>query len=796
MGAIVTINLNYYFRHDVVKKAKCEAYFKAKLNRQAILKSIILSAIPLLTGHEAFAADPCAANITIASDECYITASIPAVTVETTGSILASTGPALTAGFSALEFTITNMGTIDGGKVGSAISSYGPIGELTNSGTITANGNYVISGGNIFNINAIDNQGSIRTLTNESTGVIENLNGTAIYNTGSIESLINKGTIKASSGQFFAIDNYGLITNGIINTGLIDGNVNLGSSTLYLNGTTGRVTGGIGSESESAGIVVNGTFTQEAGFSVKTLKINSEGQLTLSENYIAANMTNNGRVIINAGTQAIIAEGNYTQSATGVLEIGVNSGTSSALASDAGNSLKYGTLYVDGTATFDAGTGIYVNTVGVDSILKNNIILSSVVSAGNGIDATTFNVTDNSKLFNFEALVNTSSIDLLAIAASTSGVSSSALNQGFSQGLGAARVLDGFVNDSNTSGDMANVVTALGKLSTDRAVSDAVAQTLPLMSAGLNQVTSSTMRTTNRVIQARQEGNMGRSSGDDFLGDKHFWFKPVASRADQDNRDGVAGYTADTYGMVFGADAEVSERDRLGFAFSYMSSNVDGRSTASTNSADIDAYQLVSYGSHQFAAAPDIEVNWQADVGTNKNDGRRKINFGGLDRVAKSDFDSTTAHVGAGISRSLQLNERTRFIPSVRADYFWIRDEAYTEKGADALNLHVKRNSSDQLIAMAEGKVCQQLTDRASLSVNGGIGYDLLNERDSITASYAGGGSAFRTKGMDLSPWMGRAGLGLTVNATERTEITARYDLEGRSDFIGQTASVKVRWSF
>jgi len=49
---------------------------------------------------------------------------------------------------------------------------------------------------------------------------------------------------------------------------------------------------------------------------------------------------------------------------------------------------------------------------------------------------------------------------------------------------------------------------------------------------------------------------------------------------------------------------------------------------------------------------------------------------------------------------------------------------------------------------------------------------------------------------MDVSPWLGRAGLGLTVNATETTEIAARYDLEGRSDFIDQTASVKVRWAF
>ncbi len=79
---------------------------------------------------------------------------------------------------------------------------------------------------------------------------------------------------------------------------------------------------------------------------------------------------------------------------------------------------------------------------------------------------------------------------------------------------------------------------------------------------------------------------------------------------------------------------------------------------------------------------------------------------------------------------------------------------------------------------------------------NAGLGYDVLDGKNSMTASYVGGGTAFRTQGMDVSPWLGRAGVGLTVNASERTEISARYDLEGRSDFLDQMASVKVRWAF
>ncbi|MCB5188861.1 autotransporter domain-containing protein [Methylobacillus caricis] len=597
-------------------------------------------------------------------------------------------------------------------------------------------------------------------------------------------TVTSAGSITPSSGAAIdASSHTGIIIN---NSGLIDGNVILGGATLNLEDTSGRITGTITGTTGSA-ININGTFTQENAINVGGVTIASTG-IFIPGNYdagqaISGNIENNGRVVLTSDNPHGHINGDYHQTANAILEIGARGASYG----------EYGRLHVLGNATFDAGTGLHVNVAQVNT-LANNDVLSSVVYTS-GLTASTFTITDNSQLFSFEAIVNGNNIDLKTIAASSSGVLNSVRNEGFGQGVGAARVLDNFVVGGAT-GDMANVVTAFGKLGSDSAVSNAVAQTLPLMSASIDQVATNSMRGTNRVIQARQEGNIGRSSGEGFLGDKYFWFKPIAAKANQGNRNGVAGYNADTYGFIIGADAEVNDTNRLGVAFSYMNSNVDGKSTSRYNGADIDAYQVIAYGSHNLANDPDVEINWQADFGINKNDGRRTINFGGLNRVAKSDFDSTTAHIGAGISRSIQLSERTSFIPSARADYFWIRNESYTEKGADALNLKVGSATSEQLIAMVEGRLQHRLTDRAAFTANAGVGYDLFDEQNSISASYVGGGAAFRTQGLELSPWIGRAGLGLTVNASERTEITARYDVEGRSDFVGQTASLKVRWAF
>lgn len=327
---------------------------------------------------------------------------------------------------------------------------------------------------------------------------------------------------------------------------------------------------------------------------------------------------------------------------------------------------------------------------------------------------------------------------------------------------------------------------------TDQQISEAVSQTLPLLTGGSQAAASNTLSGINRVIQARIESNRGLSSGDAFLGDKAFWMRPFGSWADQNDRGAVSGFDARTWGMALGADATLSNATRLGLAFAYANSNIDSNSSVAPQSADVSVYQLIGYGSHSLDAS--TELNFQIDAGQNKNKGQRILSFASA--VASADYDSWTAHAGVGVARTLKLNERTQFIPSVRLDYTWIKDESYTETGAGALNLSVADRSTDELILGVDGKIAHQINDSTTLSANLGVGYDALSEQASITASFAGApGAAFVTNGIDPNPWIARAGLGLSANAPSGMEITARYDAEYREDYLNQTASVKLRWA-
>ncbi|HIC47591.1 MAG TPA: autotransporter domain-containing protein [Methylophaga aminisulfidivorans] len=474
------------------------------------------------------------------------------------------------------------------------------------------------------------------------------------------------------------------------------------------------------------------------------------------------------------------ATADYTQTLNGLLRLGLIDAS------------QYGKLNVTGTATFADGSKLDVDVKGAPS-LANGSLLSKVISAGT-LDAGSFEVTDNSLLYSFAAEKEGNTVGLRVTRDGNTSVLQSVNSEGFKSGRSAARVLDGFVNGGSTNTDIANVSTAFGRLSNDQEITEAVAETLPLLVGGTTKLAANTLHSTNRVIQSRQANTRGLSSGDAFLTDKNMWLKPVGSWTRQQERNGVSGYDADSYGFVVGMDGDVSQSSRLGLALSYMNTRVDGNGMSSGNKADIDAYQLIAYGSHDLSQFENVELNWQADVGMNKNDSKRQISF--IGRTAEAVYDSYTAHVGVGIGKRFELNDSSTVMPSLRADYAYIRDESYTEKGAGAINLDVDSVHSDEFILMVQTDIDHQLNDKTTLLANIGVGYDVINDDTSLTASYTGGGTAFTTDGIDPSPWLARAGVGATVNLNDYTDITAQYDVEGREDFLNQTASVKLRWSF
>lgn len=653
--------------------------------------------------------------------------------------------------------SISNAGTISG-QWGVFTQGDVNIRRLDNSGSITGTGS---SGYGIY----LNGEATLDTLNNSGT-ISGDDTGIAIGNTAQLAVLNNSGTI---SGDRFAI-----------------ATAATGTSLPQINiiGTQARLIGDVAAQDSTLTLKSGADFANENAVYVDRIVIENGATLRMSEGISSSGIENGDGVQVqnglsNAGTLSLAAGvtgaliGDYSQSADGAMKIGVASDSS------------YGKLVVDGTATLASNAKIVVDVSNPNYSFSAKS-LQDVLSAGTLNSDGTFAVSDNSQLFDFGAVKDGNTVDLTL--SKSSSVLDSVINTGNSPAKGAAGVLDEAIGN-DPDGELAGYFVGL---SSEQEVSDSVTQTLPTVAGHISNATSNTLAGINRVIQARQDSNSGLSSGD-AVSEGNLWIKTFGSWAEQDQRSGIAGYDADTQGLAIGADAAVNETTRLGLAFAYAQTDLDNDSRIAPQDAQIDTFQLIGYGSYALTA--DTELNFQLDGGQNRTDSKRRMPF--ADATAKADYDGYNFHAGVGIGHNLRLNEQLTFVPSARADYTWIGTDSYHEKGAGALNLDVDSNDAEELLLSVDGKLDYALSEATVLSANLGAGYDVIDEDSSITSTYAGSpGAAFKTPGMDMEPWVARAGLSLSHTLANGTEVSLRYDAEARSDFTNQGASFKARWAF
>lgn len=596
------------------------------------------------------------------------------------------------------------------------------------------------------------------TLTVTSGGTIDvaAASGVTVISSGegAYTEVYNAGRITGHPSAVDVTDPYSHVSTYISNSGTMAG------TEFSVNRTSNSH--GVDIDNETGGHLIG-------GINARILYAYNDSTVTLKSNVDLADIRNTG------GVATAQVSSWYSGESGSTLRIAIASPESYSYLSAPSTTQNGGTLDVDVKAN--------------SGILNGNEFY--VVRASSSHSGLFSEVTDNSALFNFtQRAVEGTSTEGLGIYINAQRVltaEQAARNRSNFVGVGAAQVLD-----SGASG-LSSVVAALGALSTEQAVSDAITQTLPLLTGGSMMATKTALGDINGVVQTRMDSNQGLASGDGFLGDQYVWLKPFGSWADQADRNGVSGYKASTAGFVLGMDGTRSDQLRLGGALAYAKGNIDGNSAVAPQSNAVDVYQLMAYGS--YTLDPRTDLNFQGDVGVSRNQGQRYIAL--TSATAASSYDSLSMHLGANVARSYPVSDKSTFTGALRADYTRIQDSAYTETGAGALNLAVQSRATDALVLGVDGKLTHALNPHTKLTANLGAGYDVLNEQTSITAAFAGSPSAaFTTSGLKPSPWLLRAGVGVVHHTASGVELSARYDAEYRESFLNQTASVKVRWMF
>ena len=718
---------------------------------------------------------------------------------------------------------IQNSGKILGGDAGLfALPNTTINAGITNSGLIAS----MFFGDGIAINGAILNGG----ITNQAGGSIGGSGGIGIYQSQVFDGINNAGTI-TGSGYGVNVSN-STITGEIINTGRIEGINNSGISlndlTLLAGGITnqasGTITGG------QYGIYVGGT-----GGTIITGGITNSGLIRGGTNSIYIDPTSSVDRIVIAGSTAsfsgdVFAPGvnvtvaggsTYTMDST-VFSISgatfANEGTLIAPASSVARPTIVGNLALQSGGTFSPTVASQTNysqvTVTGNATIAGALavnaasVASGALTAGSTlagvISATTISgrfttvaggMADGSALFDFKPAYGDTNLGLAVVQVATILDAVNATNNPAARG--AAAMLDSI---AATGGAMSGVMTKL-QTGDNQQISNAVSQTLPVIVGAGSQATAFLQQNLNQIMQGRQNQLRGLSSGDGYIGNRDVWMKGFGSWADQGNINNVSGYKVNTGGLAIGIDRQFSPRANAGAVFAFANSGVSSNSSVAPSGITINSYQLGAYG--DYALRPGLQANYQADVGLNNNKSYRNLSaFSGVSGVgananANANYNSLVAHLGAGLRQLVPVGQKVTFIPSVRADYTTVRSQAYTETGGGDLNLNVNSQTYNMLMLSTDLRVDYMLMSKVRASVNVGAGYNTLNNQVQVTSAYQGGGTAFVTNGLQVSPWLYNAGLGVNGWVSKNTELNVRYDTQfSTTSYTNNMVSAKLKFWF
>jgi outer membrane autotransporter protein len=726
--------------------------------------------------------------------------------VANTGNLSASARGIYFGSGASLSGGLTNTGSIYGGNVGINLDTATLGGGLSNAHQVAGGvmgitlDSSVLSGG-------ITNSGSI-------VGAIA---GLALGNTTLSGGINNSGTIFASStlsGTALKLLTSS-ITGGIANSGLLaarDYGVRL------INGT---ISGAIDNRGSMYGGKA-GLFIDPSTISSINNTVNITGGtdgIKISLSTVIGGITNSG--LISGGnrgiylTQSIVNGGINNANSIGGGSVGVKLSlstvtgglTNSGKISGGVNTGNAGIL-IDAASAIDSirNTGVIS---GAYSIWNQGSISSLTNAQGGGTNAaltykgilpSTYFVlissASNYGQVNFSSITGTMTFGGVA---SGSALFGGHTYTGIFSGISASGLgLAGNTTQVGTySGTKWTLFQEVANPNTwDLAVQNNAASQTPVLTGAGSQATAVAQRGLGQAVQGRQNILAGVASGDGYIAGKDFWMKGYGSWANQNDVNNVAGYKINTGGIAFGLERDLSPRAMVGGVMAISNSYANSNSSTEPSSLSMSTYQIGAYGHYNI----DKTLRWtyQANLGlSNQKESRNLSKLLNTSYTASANYNAYTQYVGTGIQDRLEINDKTRIIPSLNLDYAGVQSKGYTETGAGAYNLSVNSQNYNELYSTAGLRVERDITPGVKVSANVGAGYNWLNSQIQATAASQGGGGSFVTNGLSLSPWLYNAGVGVTGSIYKNVEISVRYDYQtSPSGYSNQIVGGKVKINF
>jgi autotransporter-associated beta strand protein len=661
--------------------------------------------------------------------------------------------------------------------------------EVTVTQAISGTGDVTHAGTSILNLNGANTYTGTTTVS--STGTL-NVN-TDLAMTEAL-NFAAAGTVQIANGKSVAsaIDN----TTGGNGVGTVNF---LGAST---------VGGEIGGTRTLFDVNMAGLVTSSYDISATTINIGTNGTFKLTGDIATA-----GTLTTEAVVTSVLNLQSYTMTHTGALTFGADS----TLMLDI-NGAAYGNADVTGAVTLPSTVGITVNAI--SESMTGDPIYVILGTAGAGVDGGN-EVTDNSYVWSFTADTDDNQ-DLYLTPTREHPLNTLSSNSNV-DAVGAA--LEG-ARATTTNTDMLSVLNTLDNMGSAQEIVQSMETMTPDVSSGAMQGSRSLnshflTAISNRLSYARSGAAMtGIATGDMFQG-TGFWMQGLGGHASQGTREGIEGFTANTFGTTIGFDKIITEHLRLGVAGGYGFGAINSK-TPGDPKTNINSWQGTIYGSLDSAdlwkVRRDREFSkrsvrsqgdrlWYMDAALsfaqNFYDSRRDIWVGPADqRRAKADHGGQqySTQLEAGYTFMFAKTRSLEVTPFTTLGYNYLRMNKYSETGADALNLHVNGQGFNQLeqglgLKLAYPFLSQKMGTFIP-SIKGAWRFDYIADEFATLASFDGGGPAFSTIGVRPARNAFLLGGEMAFLNDGNMTITGNVDWELKDQYSGFTYYLTVRFDF
>lgn len=639
--------------------------------------------------------------------------------------------------------------------------------DLTSTEKMSGNITYT---NKMMKVDSIENHGSIIAKGDDATGLM--LDGVSFTNRDM--DVINTGLIQADDAAI-QVGGFGTSTLNIVNSGTIISKdeaidaTDAHPGTVYLRMKDGsKITGnliGLDGISVLGNAVFNGTDATVDGANIRTFE----------------------------GTSWVEVGSNFDEG-TGHLELGqphtsiagslqVTTGSSLGLNLSSATDPDKAVLVVSRNAEFNQGSQIRLTAQGQD--FNPQGVSYKLVQAGR-VEDEGLSVVSTSALLN----VDTFTVQDNQIFAKVTGKGEAEVNEIIVNHGGdrnTQQALSSFSRDaimSKLKGDDA-VFQAFANAS-EAQLAELAKQLTPDVDGGATQAATTSQALISNVTGNRTAGLRGQSSGEAFK-ETGVWVQSLYSDATQDLRDGVAGYNAYSRGVAVGADGKLNENVTLGLAYSFLNTDVNGKTG---NKTEVDSQAFTLYGGFEQG---NYFVDASLTYGKNDNESKRRI----AGTTAKGDYDSNLLGLNLVGGYTYHLNDEVLIEPRVAARYTMVDIDGYREKGSSAaLKVDDQRYEALELgagLRVAGNYPLGQgtLVPQAKLMAY----HDFAADKASSTSTFVVGDTPFVTSGAKAARNSYEAGVGTDYRLGAVT-LGLNYDYVGKSGFDADTFTAKVRYDF